>query len=114
MEKTFNLVGVSTQGKITKFRVANGDKDARIKVLERAGCTDINFIQLETAVTKMAAIDAYKAQFPESADIRMPNEKDGTDSKITKSTGAKTVTIKRGNKKVNDAATELLNAVDAG
>jgi len=111
MEKTFNLVGVSTQGKIIKFRVANGDKDSRIKVLERAGCTDINFIQLETAVTKMEAIEIYKAQFPESAEIRMPNEKD---AKPAKTTGAKTVTIKKGNKKVNDAATELLNAVDAG
>ena len=82
MDKTYDLVGVSTQGKITKFRVANGDMAARIKVLERAGCTNINFIKLATPLGKAEAIAAYKAQFPESEGIRMPNEKDARPARL--------------------------------
>lgn len=107
MDKTFNLVGVSTYGKITKFRVANGDLEARIKVLERAGCTDINFIQLDQPMGKLEAIAAYKAQFPESSEIRMPNEGKAKTAKNT----TKTVNIK-GPGKVTDAATELLKAIE--
>lgn len=105
-EKTYTLVGVSTQGKITKFRVANGSVAERVKILERAGCTDIHFIELPTGVTKLEAIEAYKAQHPESANIRMPNTKDP--SKIP----AKTLTVRRARGKVVDAAQELLRAVE--
>jgi len=105
MEKTFTIVGVSTQGKVTKFRVCNGDKEARIKVLERNGCTDINLIDLPQPMTKLEAITAYKAQFPESEGIRMPNEKADTEPKT------KTVNIKKGGKTA-DAAAELLNAIE--
>jgi hypothetical protein len=105
MDKTYDLVGVSTQGKITKFRVANGDMESRIKVLERAGCTDINFIKLPTPLGKLEAIAAYKAQFPESEGIRMPNEKEAKPVRAER-----TVNIKRsGGKKIGEAATALLN-----
>ena len=40
-DKMFNIVGVSTQRSVTKFRVANGEIENRVKILERAGCTDI-------------------------------------------------------------------------
>lgn len=106
-DKTFTIVGVSTQGKITKFRVANGDLAARIKVLERNEHTEINLITLETPMSKMDAINAFKAQHPETTGVRMPNEK----PEATKSTKTKTVTIKTGGKVV-DAATTLLNEVD--
>ena len=105
-DKTFTIVGVSTQGKITKFRVANGDVDARVKVLERAGCTNINFIKLATPLGKLDAIAAYKAQFPDSVDIRLPNE-----GKVKGTKSPKTDSIKVGGK-VTDAAIELLNAVE--
>lgn len=108
MDKTFTIVGVSTQSKVTKFRVANGDMAQRIKVLERNGHTDINLITLPTAMNKMDAIAAYKAEHPETANIRLPNEKDGSnDGKQTK-----TVTIRKGTAKVTDAATELLNQIN--
>lgn len=106
-DRKFNIVGVSTQGKIRKFRVANGEIADRVKILERAGCTDIHFIQLPEALGKLEAIEAYKAQFPETAEIRMPN------AKVVKP--AKTVTVKKtkGNKKTSgDPAAELLRAVE--
>jgi hypothetical protein len=111
MDKAFKIVGVSTQGKVTKFRFANGDMAARIKVLERNGHTDINLIELPNAVSKMEAIEAYTAQHPEAANIRVPNEKEAKPAKETK---AKTVTIKKGTgkSKTVDAAAELLKAVE--
>lgn len=106
-EKTYTIVGVSTQGKITKFRVANGSVAERVKILERAGCTDINFIELPQAMGKIEAIEAYKAQHPEAAGIRMPNAKDPAKSPT------KTVSVRRaGTRKVADAAQELLRAVE--
>jgi hypothetical protein len=111
MDKPFTIVGVSTQGKITKFRFANGDMAQRIKVLERNGHSDINLITLPEAMGKMAAIEAYTAQFPEAANIRVPNEKEAKPAKEVK---AKTVTIKKGagKSKTVDAAAELLKAVE--
>ncbi len=108
MDKTYTIVGVSTQGKITKFRVANGDLAQRVKVLSRNGHTNIDLIQLETGLGKIEAIEAYKATHPDAAELRMPNEKDQKPAKAVK-----TVTVKkRAGKKVTDAANELLKAVE--
>jgi hypothetical protein len=106
MDKTFTIVGVSTLGKITKFRVANGDLAARLKVLERNEHTDITLIELSPALSKTDAINHFKATRPEYDEIRMPNEKNEPDT-LTK---VKTVTIKKG--KTTDAATTLLNDLD--
>ena len=106
-DRTFTIVGRSTQGRITKFRVANGSVADRVKILERNGCTDVHFIELPAPMDKMTAIEAYKAQHPESANIRMPNEKEVKP--------AKTITVKRnakGRKDSTDAAAELLKAVE--
>lgn len=106
MDKTFTIVGISTQGKITKFRVANGDLAARVKVLERGGHTDIKLVELDRPMSKIDAIAAYKAMNPETADVRVPNEKPAG------AKAAKTVTInKTSTKNVTDAASELLDAV---
>lgn len=110
MDKTFTIVGISTQGKITKFRVANGDMAARVKVLERNQHTDINMVQLESPMTKAEAIEAYKVINPAAAEIRVPNEKEEKPAKATK-----TVVIKKRKGATADAAAELLKAVeDAG
>ena len=105
MDKTYTIAGVSTQGKITKFRVCNGDKDARYKVLERNGCTEINLIDLPSAMSKIDAINYYKSLHPTSDSIRMPNEPAATLPKV------KTVSINK-NKRVKDAAADLLNAIE--
>ena len=109
MDKTFTIVGVSTQGKITKFRVANGDPAQREKVLARNGHTDIKLIQLPGPLSKTDAIAAYKAEHPEVADIRLPNEKDQSN----KTAKTKTITLNPGTgQTVADAANELLKAVE--
>lgn len=110
MEKTFTIVGVSTYGtnsKLTKFRVANGDADARKKVLVRAGHYDIDLVVLDQPMTKIDAINTYKAMHPELANVRMPNQKEDKPVK------AKTVVLNgTAGRKVTDAATELLRAVE--
>lgn len=87
-EKTYNVVGVSTNAKTTKFRVANGDLAARSAVLERNGHTDIKLVELNPPLAKKDAIEKFKADHPEYANVRMPNEKAVTTKtvKINKAT----------------------------
>jgi hypothetical protein len=99
-DKMFNIVGVSTQRSVTKFRVANGEIENRVKILERAGCTDIKFIKLDTPMNKLDAIAAFKAQHPKYANVRMPNDK----------TGTKTVKVARKTKAVDPATAVLKDA----
>lgn len=107
-DKTFTIVGVSSMRGVPKFRVANGEISDRAKILERAGCTDVHFIKLETAMGKAEAIAAYKALHPEAASIRMPNTKED------KAPTVRTVTVRKGRGGVKpDAANELLAAVEA-
>ena len=106
-EKNYTIVGISTQHKITKFRVANGDIVARIKVLERNGHTDVKLIELPVAMDKMAAIAEFKAQNPDATEVRMPNHKEA------KAVKTKTITVKKAKgKTVTDAAIELLKEVE--
>ena len=102
MDKTYTIVGVSTDGKVTKFRVANGDMAERIKVLERNGHTDIVLEETGAAMSKADAIAAFKPRHPEYDNIRMPNDK----------TGTKTVKVTRAIKSI-DPATAVLNDADA-
>ena len=110
MEKTFTIVGVSTYGtntKLTKFRVANGDLEARKKVLVRAKHYDIDLVELDTPMTKLEAITAYKATHPTVSDVRMPNQKEDK----PKQTKTVVLNVSAG-RTINDAATELLRAVE--
>lgn len=52
--KTFTVAGTSTEANTVKFRVAN-DLRSRIAMLERCGNTDINLVQLPTAMTREEA-----------------------------------------------------------
>ena len=55
-EKTFTVAGTATNPNGTvKARFAN-DLVARIKILNKAGCTDINLIELPKAMTKLEAL----------------------------------------------------------
>ena len=102
MDKTYTIVGVSTDGKVTKFRVANGDMAERVKVLERNGHTDIKLEETGSPMSKIDAITAFKTRHPEYDNIRMPNDK----------TGTKTVKMTRKTKAV-DPATTVLNDAEA-
>ena len=55
-EKLFTVAGTATNADGTvKARFAN-DLVARIKILNKAGCTDINLIELPKAMTKLEAL----------------------------------------------------------
>jgi hypothetical protein len=56
VEKTFTVAGTATNADGTvKARFAN-DLVARIKILNKAGCTDINLVELPRAMTKLEAL----------------------------------------------------------
>ena len=71
MSKLFDVVGVSAvrAGAPLKFRVANGKPARRSRILERNGHADIFLVSLEVALSKDAAIAAFKALHTEYADI---------------------------------------------
>ena len=54
-EKTFTVAGTATHNGVTKARFAN-DLVARIKILNKAGATDINLVELPRAMTKLEAL----------------------------------------------------------
>jgi hypothetical protein len=61
-EKLFTVVGTATNpnGQV-KARFAN-DLVARIKILNKAGCTDINLMELPSAMTKLQALQYLTEQ----------------------------------------------------
>jgi hypothetical protein len=56
LEKTFTVAGTATNADGTaKARFAN-DLVARIKILNKAGCTNINLVELPGPMTKLQAL----------------------------------------------------------
>ena len=61
-EKTFTVAGTAKNSDGTvKARFAN-DLVARIKILNKAGCTDINLVELPKAMTKLEALQYLTEQ----------------------------------------------------
>ena len=60
-EKMFTVAGTATHKGVTKVRFAN-DLVARIKILNKAGCTNINLIELPRAMTKLEALQYLNEQ----------------------------------------------------
>ena len=62
MEKLFTVAGTATNPNgTTKARFAN-DLVARIKILNKAGCTGINLMELPKAMTKLEALQYLQEQ----------------------------------------------------
>jgi hypothetical protein len=62
VEKLFTVAGTATNADGTvKARFAN-DLVARIKILNKAGCTDINLMELPQAMTKLQALQYLTEQ----------------------------------------------------
>ena len=62
VEKLFTVAGTATNADGTvKARFAN-DLVARIKILNKAGCTDINLQELPSAMTKLQALQFLQEQ----------------------------------------------------
>ena len=57
-DKLFTVVGTSTLDGVTKVRFANDT--LRTKVLQKHGHTDINLVELDTAMTKLDAVLAIQ------------------------------------------------------
>lgn len=55
MEKLYTVAGTATNRGITKVRFAN-DIVSRVKILAKAGCTDIDLVELPRAMTKLEAL----------------------------------------------------------
>jgi len=63
-DKLFTVAGTATNPDgTTKARFAN-DLVARIKILNKAGCTNINLVELPQGMTKLEALE-YLATLPE-------------------------------------------------
>ena len=61
-EKLFTVAGTATNPNGTvKARFAN-DLVARIKILNKAGCTNINLVELPNAMTKLEALQYLQTQ----------------------------------------------------
>ena len=61
-DKTFTVAGTATNADGTvKVRFAN-DLVARIKILNKAGCNNINLVELPQAMTKLEALQYLQAQ----------------------------------------------------
>jgi hypothetical protein len=61
-EKLFSVAGTATNPDgTTKARFAN-DFVARVKILSKAGCTNINLVELPRAMTKLEALEYLTAQ----------------------------------------------------
>ena len=54
-EKMFTVAGTATQNGITKARFAN-DMVARVKILTKNNCTNINLVELPRPMTKLEAL----------------------------------------------------------
>jgi len=59
--KLFTVAGTATQNGVTKARFAN-DMVARIKILNKSGCTNINLIELPKPMTKLEALQYLQEQ----------------------------------------------------
>jgi hypothetical protein len=60
-EKLFTVAGTATHKGITKVRFAN-DLVARIKILNKAGATDINLVELPKAMSKLEVLQYLQEQ----------------------------------------------------
>lgn len=60
-EKMFTVAGTATHNGVTKVRFAN-DLVARIKILNKAGCTNINLVELPEPMSKLQALKYLSEQ----------------------------------------------------
>jgi hypothetical protein len=105
-EKTFTIVGtaVNADGTI-KVRWAN-DLVSRIKILDKAGCEDIDLIELPTGMTKLEAAKYFLANRANLNDAQMEilELKIAEKSKVVKRSAMKTTLTKNVKTRIADKA----------
>lgn len=114
-EKLFSVAGTATNPDgTTKARFAN-DFVARVKILSKAGCTNINLVELPSAMTKLAALEYLTQQGITDGDASYAvSNKLAEKSKLAQKSEI-SVTLKTGGaKKVRTdiTAEDIVNAVD--
>ena len=102
MSNTYNVAGFSTKNGKTSFRVANGSAFARTKVLERAGHSNIDLIDLPSPMSKEDAFAFASKAITVTGDVSNVAPKSST-VKVTK-TKAEAKAILSGKTKVEPKA----------
>lgn len=99
-EKTFTVVGTAVNADGTlKPRWAN-DLAARVKILTKAGCSDINLIELPSGMTKLAALQYLRENVElddvaaEVVDLKIAEKEKATKRAEVKATITKNVATK--------------------
>ena len=96
-DKLFTVAGTARNPDGTvKARFAN-DLVARIKILNKAGCTDINLVELPEPMTKVAALEYLQAQGVEGDASFAVSQRLADKTAATKK-ASKEVTLKTGGK----------------
>lgn len=105
-EKTFTIVGtaVNKDGTI-KVRWAN-DLVARIKILDKNGCTDIDLIEMPVGLTKLKAAEYFMANKPNlnEAQKEILEIKISEKSRVVKRGAMKTTLTKNVKTRIKDKA----------
>lgn len=102
--KLFTVAGTAAQHGVTKVRFAN-DLVARIKILNKNDCSNINLVELPTAMTKLDAL-RYLATLP---DFQSGDAGYAVQTKMTE----KSKVAKRGEVKVSAKSVKTSNATAA-
>ena len=94
-DKLFTVAGTATNPDgTTKVRFAN-DLVARVKILTKAGCTNIELVELPQAMTKLAALEYLQEQRKAGDEGYVIANKLAEKSKVAKRRGI-SVTLKAG------------------
>jgi hypothetical protein len=109
--KLFTVAGTATNPDgTTKVRFAN-DLVARVKILTKAGCTNIELVELPEPMTKLAALEYLQEQRKSGDEGYVIANKLAEKSKVAKK-GEMKVTLSTGGK--SKAKTKAQRAVEIG
>ena len=110
-DKLFTVAGTATNPDgTTKVRFAN-DLVARVKILTKAGCTNIDLVELPQPMTKLAALEYLQEQRKSGDEGYAIANKLAEKTKVAKR-GEVKVTLKTGGK--SRAKTKAERAVEIG
>jgi len=110
-DKLFTVAGTATNPDgTTKVRFAN-DLVARVKILTKAGCTNIELVELPQPMTKLAALEYLQEQRKTGDEGYVIANKLAEKNKVAKR-GEVRVTLKTGGK--SKAKTKAARAVELG
>lgn len=104
-EKLFTVAGTATNPDgTTKVRFAN-DLVARIKILNKAGCTDINLVELPQAMTKLEALKHLQVLGMTNGDAEFVVTSKLAEKEKLAEKSSRNVTLKTGSKTIKSAKT---------